>query len=539
MYWDGRPACREVLAGMCRLAPRDLKLYVEGSTALASPGGGSSALVGRLYNVPELRAALEKRGFRASGNSESEIIGQLAQDANTGFFSQLNGMFACAVIQPPRLLLARDRFGQRMMACAVLPYGIVFATDINAIALHPDVDLALDPVALDDLLGLDYIPAPKTIYRGVRKLKPGMALVVDGDYISAHLYWDITQVPQAAVDERTAIAHTAHLLREAVARCLPSTAPAGVLLSSGLDSNTVAALAVRHGPIKTFTAGFKNCWRDESANAARAATVHGADHHVVPVEYATCERLPDLLAHCGEPFADSSILPAYEVATAAAAQMPIVLSGDGGDALFAPLAMWRKDKHFAAHPAQAPRRVYTDAWRDHLAHAASREFLLAPDGAAAQRHYIQRWSFFDDSVMFKVSRISARTGLEIRAPFLDVPFVEWAAGLPADYAVRDGAQKWILREAAADLLPPFILDLPKRGFGAPILEWMPKLLDDYGGVLRDDAMRARGIFDPARLARLVEGYYAGKTNPHTLYPYLVFEMWRRATDDLLRQRSVF
>jgi len=490
-----------------------------------------------------------------------------------------------------QLVLGRDRLGKKPLVYREEPGRLLFASELKSLLQVPDVPRELDPAAIDEFLAYQYVPHPNTIFRGIRKLSPAHYAVYREGQLTTGCYWnpDFTrEVRRSAADYS---AELRELMTRAVEKRLQSEVPLGSFLSGGIDSSIIVALAqqLTREPVKTFSIGFPVAEYDETSYAREVARHLGTDHHEERVEPDCMEILPQLMWHYDEPFADSSAIPTYYVAQITRRHVTVALSGDGGDELFAgyqryravELASWfdrlpapfrklvaaeawqrlpasarqrslvRKFKRFAAGMAESGSRrycdwmsifnerqraaLYSDEFVGQLPDSDPCDFLAAAFGRSAGRDPVTAACLTDlvtylpCDLMTKVDIASMAHGLECRAPFLDREVVELAAAMPIELKLRRGRGKRILLETFGELLPPSLLHRSKMGFGVPLGHWFRDELRDFArDVLLAPATLARGYFQPAAVARLVDDHLVGRfDHGYRLWSLLVFELWQR------------
>ncbi len=576
--------------GMRRLAVIDL------SPRAAQPMAnedGSLRLVfnGEIYNFQALRAELEARGhvFRSGGDAETVL--HLYEQHGTDCLRFLRGMFAFALWDEDRrsLFLARDRLGKKPLVYYQDDAVFLFASEPKALLQHPRVRAEADPEALHHFLAWGYVPAPRSAFRGIRKLPPAHFLVVRAGQASLARYWSLRYTPKRTEDEATLAEELEARLAEAVRLRLISDVPLGALLSGGVDSSTVVALARRFtsGPLSTFSVGFEQPEYDELEHARAVARHLATDHHQVVVKPDVVRLLPRLVWHYGEPFADSSAVPTMALCESARDLVTVALSGDGGDEAFlgydryraARLAEWPDRMPLAVRRALAgaagrlpaaspksrttrlrrfletlpldPRRRYA-RWMAVLDEPARRDLYTtdfaarvagidpvrdlevaweasdAPTFVEAAAH-VDVTRYLPDDLLVKMDIASMAASLEVRSPFLDHEVVEFAARLPAGMKLRGLAAKHLLKRVMRDALPPGILRRPKMGFGAPIEHWLRhELRATAFDLLLDARARDRGYFRPEVVRRYLEDHVGGRAARHqALWSLLVLEAWHR------------
>lgn len=556
---EGFYAAEGIGLGMRRLSIIDL---AGGRQPIASEDGHIQVVFnGEIYNYRELHASLSSRGHVFRTRSDTEAIVHAYEEQGVECLASLRGMFGIALwdARARRLLLARDRLGKKPLFYAHRGRRLLFGSEIKAI-LAADPSLAEpDPHALIPYLRYGFVPEPGTMFRHIRKLPAGHWLTYDGGRVRLAPYWRLRfcdgeadhKDPQQLRDELDA------LLEEAVRIRLMSEVPLGVFLSGGLDSSTVVAYAHKAGlhPLKTFTIGFDRAAWDESPDAAVVARHFQTEHHVLHLRAEDLARdLPKtvlgLVRHFDEPFGDSSALPTYYVSHLAREHVTVILSGDGGDELFAGYSTYRGLKfaeQYRRLPAWLGRRVLPALCRgaagvlpagrrygvlraakvlqesalpfetmffskgaicdfDLLCRLLTREMAayVAPPGppeglsdiasvfrstlpALSKASYAHlRFSLLDD-ILVKVDRMSMAHSLEVRSPLLDHHLVEFAASVPPALKLRGWQTKAILRDVLQRYLPPETLHKKKQGFSVPLREWLRTGLHEMVGGYLDSA----------------------------------------------------
>jgi asparagine synthase (glutamine-hydrolysing) len=609
--FDGRPADRGLLQAMgdalAHRGPDGEGFLLDGPAGLAHrrlsildlaggaqpmttrDGGAHLAFNGEIYNFVELREDLLRRGHPFDTRSDTETILHLYEEQGPACVEALRGMFAFALWDPrlQRLMLVRDRVGIKPLFVYQDDRLLVFASEIKALLLHPAVRRDLDPAALSDFLTYQYIPAPRTAFRAIRKLPAATVLLADRNGVTTRRYWSLPE----AVEERPAGAWREELeatVSEAVRLHLRSDVPVGALLSGGIDSGLVVALAAPRasGPLRTFTVGFQDASFTEGPFARQVAELYGTRHVEHLLEPRRVEEIPALVAHFDEPFGDASAIPTSAIARVAASEVKVCLSGDGGDEGFAgydaytttarlaradaiPLALrrmllgplerrvpeWVRGKGLLRFLQADPADRYAElmggidpamrAWLldpgfreaagpDHpfalfrRLHAA----LRAPDEVARlQRLDVE--TYLPDDILVKADRTSMLHSLELRVPLLDHKVLELAFRMPTSLKLRDGRGKRILRETFASRFPPALLARGKQGFGLPLASWLRgDLLGLVREVFGDARTRTRGLCSPQGLDRLLASHLRGRRDlSGEIWLLLVLEIWFRERVD--------
>jgi asparagine synthase (glutamine-hydrolysing) len=513
---------------------------------------------GEIYNFKQLVPVLEARGHIFRTRSDTEVIVHAWEEWGPACVDRLRGMFGFAIWDKRQqtLFLARDRVGEKPIYYSELADGtFIFGSELKSLLTHPATARTLDPRAVEDYFAYGYVPDPKSIYKGVRKLPPGHTLTLRrGTPVPApRAYWDVAFRTHAPRDERAAIDELSARLREAVDMRMVADVPVGAFLSGGVDSSGVVALmaGLSREPVNTCSISFGQKEYDESRYAQEVATRYGTRHHVRQVTEDDFELVDRLALFYDEPFADSSAMPTYRVCQLARERVTVALSGDGGDEVFAgyrryrwhhyeelvrgalpaalrrplfgflaavyPKADWAPRPFRAKSTLQAIARdtidayfrsvgLATDEMRARLFSASftrelqgynAREVLeghmrAAPaDDHLAQIQYADLKTYLSGDILVKVDRASMANSLEVRVPILDHELIEWAAGLPLALKLRGGEGKYVFKKALEPLVPHELLYRPKMGFSVPLARW-------FRGPLRQrlrDALTSSALAD--------------------------------------------
>jgi asparagine synthase (glutamine-hydrolysing) len=564
------------------LGHRRLKIIdLEGGAQPMSNSDGSVWVTynGEIYNHRALRAELQSYGhtFRSSCDTEVLVHGYV-QWGIEELLDRIDGMFAFGLWDAAarRLLLARDRMGQKPLFYSALPDGsLVFASEVKALLAHPDVQPVVDEEGLAAYLTFEYLPGELSILRGVRKLLPGSWLSFADGKVALSSYW---QIPiKDAPSPKNATSQFADLFDRAVERRLMADVPLGVFLSGGIDSSSVAASVVRQrtaANVKTFSIGFQEKSYDESSMARLVARHLGTEHHErIFTAEAMRDVLPEVVSRLDEPFGDASLLPTYLLSSFAREHVTVALGGDGGDELLLGYPTFVAEsfgRAFARLPgpvregARLLGRALPVSTKNFSFDFKVNSFLRAADRPPAWRHplwlgsaipgapddplhadlrakfpaqsvlafaeaeyyapdtqsTLQRLSYqycrtyLAEDILHKVDRASMAVSLEARSPFLDRSLVEFIATLPASDKLRfPGRGKAILKEAMCDRLPHEVMDRAKKGFGIPVAAWLKGPLEGMmNDLLSESRVKAAGYFDHARVRRLIAEHVGGKRN---------------------------
>jgi asparagine synthase (glutamine-hydrolysing) len=589
--------------------PDEHGYYVEGNVGLASRrlsiidrSGGRQPLWnedesvvvvcnGEIYNYRELRSQLLARGHVLRTRSDCETLAHLYEDDGEGFVERLRGMFGFAPWDERRrkLVLGRDRLGIKPLYYHVGRDFVAFASEVKAILEVPGVPRELDPEALDLYLSLRYVPGPRTLFRGIKKLQPGHLLVWDETCLRLPRYWELPHPEVAAGSDEEHVRRFDEALEECVSSHLMSEVPLGLFLSGGLDSTAMLAVMTRLNEgrrVSTFAVGYETKSDvEEEANElsyARLAADHfGADHHELrlrPSEFR--DVLPDVVWHLDEPVSDPSCIPLYFISRAAREHVTVILSGEGADEILGGYGIYgrmlgierfHRSLGAAAARTLAPMlasvlpgpnlqryvlmgglpleeryrgvsRAFLPEWKNRLlgrdgGDRRGRELLdevFAPAAAAAaggtaldRMLYADVKVWLPDDLLVKADKMTMAQSQELRVPFLDHRLVELAATLPQRLKRRGSVGKVALRRAMEGIVPPEILGRVKKGFPTPTSTWLRGQLRGFSReLLLDSDSACRAWFDPAAVERLVDEHERGIANRYDeLFSLFIFETW--------------
>jgi asparagine synthase (glutamine-hydrolysing) len=615
-YRDGTPDLSVVERQrdcMRHRGPDSHGLWSDGDVALAhrrlaivdlSPGGhqpmaneDESVWVtfnGEIYGWPALRTVLATNGHRFRGTSDTEALLHLYEEHGLELMNHVRGMYGFGLFdrRRRRLVLGRDRFGVKPLYYHDDGHRVVFASELKALMLDPSVPRELDEEAIADYLTYQYIPSPRTPWRGVRKLLPSHLLICDAEGTRLQRYWTLPAEIEGGHSIDYYRERLLGLLREAVRVRLVADVPLGAFLSGGVDSSAVVAMMqqVVHEPVRTFSIGFEEAEYNEVEHARSVAQYLGTDHHELVVRPDALSLLPRLVWMMDEPSADASVVPSYYLSQMARRHVTVALSGDGGDETFGGYTTYSFAQQYAAfdilpdvvrrfagfvgrrlhpdHPlgrklARMPmsvvdRHLHVSSFfpRDEMLAVFTRELRDRVRGhdpydgaraihAAAARSLgdvpallqLDAQMYMIDDVMAKVDRASMMHSLEVREPLLDYQLQEFAASIPFEYKLRGATGKWILRECLHHLVPPGILERSKQGFGVPLTHWFGGGFDKLArDVLLDPRARRRGWLDPAAVERQLadEGSRDDRRTRQT-WALLCLELWAQTYVDRPRE----
>src|SRR3954447_7241840 len=585
----------EAVVGEAGPAARRLAIiHLEGGDQPIANEDGRVVVVqsGEIYNHAELRAELERAGhvFRTP-HSDTEVLVHLYEQHGPRFAERLRGMFAVAVWDAPRrrLVLAPDRFGIKPLYYRDTPGELAFGSELKALRALPGLSRELDLDALAAFLAFNAIHGPRTIFREVRKLPPGHVLVSEGGRARLERYaFDAPVMEAEQRDEPWEVlaAELRERLRDSVRAHLVADVPVGVLLSGGIDSSALAALAAQEssGTVATFSIGFTERSFSEVELARTIAERYGTDHHELVVAPDAAELLPTIAAAFDEPFADSSALPTYLVSELAARHVKVALSGEGGDELFGGYETYVADglalrggraarllgpraerspsgsgrvpldyklKRFT-RAAHLPPLERHHGWKEIFSPDARAE-LLAPGRRGAEDPlgvYRARWAetegadtlarlqdadraiYLVDDLLVKTDRMSMAHSLELRVPFLDPVVAALALALPVPARVRGFAKKRLLRSAVEPLVGGESARGRKKGFSIPAAAWLRGELEPFcREVLGAERLRRQGYLEPAAVEGLIDEH-VGRRQDHSrqLWGLMSLSLWLEGLD---------
>ena len=548
---------------------------------------------GEIYNFRGLRSELVRQGHTFRTNSDTEVIVHLYEEYGVDCLGRMRGMFAFALWDDYRKVLfaARDRLGKKPFVYARTTSSFIFASEIKAITLNPEVSVGPNFAALDSYLKYQYVPSPSTAFAGVSKLPPAHYLKCEANgTLEVKPYWqppmpEKTRAPRAQIEEELRCR-----LLEAVRLRLVSDVPLGAFLSGGIDSSTIVALMAMAGgtPVKTFTIGFGEDGFDERRLARKTASRWGTEHHELVVKPDAAEVLPLLVEHYNEPFADSSAIPTYYVSKLTREHVTVALSGDGGDESFAgyvsypQVLRWeaadRVPRFVRAAGAAAVEAVakrlgssnrsararraatmlnsglrerfllqmstlkpgekqaaYTPEFLSLIAQCSAvedRPSCFAYDPSDDPLDWMMRHDqsfYLPDCLMVKTDVAAMASSLEVRCPFLDQEFLEFAASIPSSMKRDSRGGKAILKSAVTGLVSSEVLDGPKHGFGVPLAAWFRgELAELLRGTLTGQRAASRNLFVPTAIRRMVDEHIEGRRDwSNRLWALLFLELWFR------------
>jgi asparagine synthase (glutamine-hydrolysing) len=619
---NGEPVPLSLLSSMCATivhrGPDDEGVYVQNNVGLGARRlsiidieGGHQPLSnedgsvwvahnGEIYNFPDLREELIRRGHIFTSKTDTETIVHSYEEWGDECIQKFRGMFAFALWdgRKKRLLAARDRVGIKPLYYTLLEnQTLVFGSELKTILVHPGVKRALEPRALDFYLTFEYIPEPFSVFRNIHKLPAGTFLIYANGIIDIKKYWEIDVEPNGEplpMGRGASLASLEEglyeLLKESVKARLISDVPLGAFLSGGIDSSAIVGLMHELGvsPIKTFSIGFEDATYNELDHARRISQKFHTDHEEFILQPQALELTEKLIHHLDEPFGDFSIFPTYLVSKMARSHVKVILSGDGGDELFAGYEHYQAQKlsrlplvSALSRPMPAILKKFPPSSKKKGAWNKLRRYTQGFEHPHALRHF--RWMMFlnqkerkrlysndlihelegpkffqmippleellpqaerfddisgelyldlktylVDDILVKVDRMSMATSLETRVPLLDHKVVELAFQIPGHLKLKGMTTKWILKKTMERLLPPQNIHRKKEGFSIPIKHWLKNELKSLMlHYLNKSRIEQAGFFNFTPIEHMIDAHLDGRENfSHQLWALLVFEMWR-------------
>jgi asparagine synthase (glutamine-hydrolysing) len=539
---------------------------------------------GEIYNFQELRREMEGLGHVFYTHTDTETIVHLYEEYGKHAVDRLRGMFVFALWDERKrqLFIARDRVGIKPLYYVETGGRILFASELKSILQLSDVEPQLSWSAMSHLFTFLSTPPTEAIIDGVQKLEPGHLLTATpGRAPVIERYWDLRFEPDYTREESYFVSRVRELVDESVRLHMVSDVPVGAFLSGGIDSSAIvaSAAALTAEPLKTFSIGFSEPDYNELEHARVVARRFRTDHHELTLGPDGLDELEDLAWHLDEPFGDSSAIPTYMVSKLASKSVKVVLSGDGGDELFAGYDKYvvegrergysripalarsvlgkisrtmpdgMRGRNFLRHMSLAGAERYLDACtlfrRDDmkkLFHPDAFELLAPYEPWRPKADYMEsgggNWlsalqsldvkNYLPLDILTKVDRMSMAHSIETRVPLLDHKLMEFAATIPPEMNLRGGTTKYVLKQAMRGILPDRIIDRPKHGFAVPLGYWFRGKLGAYvRDLLLGESARRRGLFNGSYIEELVAQHERGRNLDLQLWTLISFELWAR------------
>jgi asparagine synthase (glutamine-hydrolysing) len=610
---SGEPVSHELIEGMTGLishrGPDDGGLYIEREIGLGFArlsiidlSGGHQPMSnetgdiwvvfnGEIWNYMGLRKELIEKGHRFRTSSDTETIVHAYEEYGVDCVARLHGMFGFAIWDAPRrrLLLARDRVGKKPLYYTRVDGGIVFASEIKSLLFHPRVRRQVDPQAVADFLSVRYVPGPATLFANIYKVLPGHWLLCERETLREECYWDVTfgTTERRPVEEY--VQGIRQHIRRAVGERMMADVPLGAMLSGGVDSSIITGTMsqLMNEPVKTFSVGFDEPNFNELPYARLVAQRFGTEHHELVVKCSDLtEYWPLLTWHRDEPVSEPSDLGVYLISKLARQHVKVVLSGEGGDELFAGYPKYLVDrfaKYYHLLPAPirdqvmtplldrlpynmrklkmagrvlsepAPQRwmswfgIFNGPLKTNLL-SESTKASIESDSSRVFQHWLEKNPQRDDlssmlyldtkiwlpdNLLMKGDKMTMAASLEARIPLLDSGLIEYAAGIPSDIKVKPFHAKYLLKRAYADFLPEPILTRKKMGFNVPTGTWFREGQRDLiTRLLLSERARSRGFLNNACVASVLRDHLEGKTHyGNQIFILASLELWFRVFID--------
>jgi asparagine synthase (glutamine-hydrolysing) len=548
---------------------------------------------GEIYNFRELRKDLKSKGHRFRTASDTEVLVHLYEEYDEKFIEKLNGMFGFALwdSRKSKMLIGRDRLGIKPIYYYLDESQLIFASEAKAILSHPDVDTELDHTALQQYLTLGYVPAPYSIFAGIKKLPVASLMICKDNNIAIERYWELNTTPDGSLTEQEWCDLVLEKLEKAVVGQMVSDVPLGAFLSGGIDSSTVVALMAKNNPepIKTYSIGFDTgkagAYYNELPYAKKVSQLFQTKHKEIIVKPDVIELLPKLLWHMDEPIADTAFITTFLVAEFARQDVKVILSGVGGDELFGGYRRYLGDyynRYYKLIPSWVRQNILLPLAKNLPADRHSgiknlsrhmRSFIQSSELRLEDRYrfYIQVFSqqklgnllkdqpkvhydalnlAFDqvkggdelsqlfevdlgtqlpDDLLLLTDKMTMATSLECRVPLLDHELVELGGRMPSHLKINGRQLKYVLKKALKEVLPADILYRKKRGFGAPMGAWLKQELAPLmKHILSEDSISSRGLFNWPAIQETIK-LHENDREDHTdhLLSLMNLELWCR------------
>lgn len=578
---------RDVALGMRRLSIIDLNT---GSQPISNEDDTIHTIFnGEIYNFQKLQADLIQNGHHFKTSTDTEVIVHLYEEYGEDFVGKLNGMFGIALWDSlnKKLILARDRLGIKPLYYALANSRLIFGSEIKSILESGMVSPTLDIKSLDYYLTFRYVPGPYTMFQGIKKLQPGQMLVLHGGDIQFKNYWDmVVRRGEPVLSERDYSQRLLELMDASVEKMLVSDVPVGIMLSGGIDSSVITALATKKvGRIKTFSVGFKDADKhNETDDAKKVAEYYGTEHYELITNFEDhLNFLPQFIWHMDEPVANFSAITFNFISALAGDHVKVALSGQGSDELFAGYNRYIGDKlsnYYRMIPPLIRDRMIADvveklpqlrqikrATRSlsiagfaerflaiHSIFDKSKKALLYSSelqhNLALERplNIINQYQLFigglnslegslyldskiwlPDDMLLTFDKMSMANSLELRVPYLDEALVEFSLSIPVNLKLNGFTTKYILKKAVQGMVPREIIWKKKRGFPSPVSEWLRGVMKDYAReILFSREARGRGYFNHSYIQQLVSDHISGRQdNARQIFTLLCLELWQR------------
>jgi len=546
---------------------------------------------GEIYNYQELREDLLKKGHVFSTKADTEVIVHLYEEYGEAGIQSLRGMFAFAIWdqKQQKLLLARDRVGIKPLYYGVTSQGMVFASEMKAILVDPQIKREILPSTVDRFLTFGYVPGEETLLKGICKLPPASFMVVKNGKTEIKQYWDL-HFSSSSVTLKVAEEQLLEILEESVRLHMIADVPVGFLLSGGVDSTAMLSLASQKTdrPISSYTVGFANSGiADERPFARLAAEKYGSEHHEITIsskEFA--DFLPKYVWHMEEPVCEPPAVALYYVSKLARNYVKVLISGEGGDEAFAGYPnyramLWIERIKRMAGPlkgalsgtlsllyklsgyqklgnylpllkepfesyyysrSSSPFRFFNahsqQLYSSDFSASTSKQYSLRPvtqlleqnrsDDLLSRMLYVDTRTWLPDDLLVKADKMTMANSVELRVPLLDHKLLEFAATLPSNFKINGFSMKYIAKRCLGKQIPAEILERKKAGFPVPYENWLrTDLRDSVSNILLDRETVDRGYFKKSAVEKLVRDNAESGGYAKEIFSLVVLELWHR------------
>ncbi len=569
--------------GMRRLSIIDLST---GSQPIFNENGNKLIVFnGEIYNYRELQRLVIEKGHQLKTASDTEVVLHLFEEYGEDCVERLDGMFAFAIYdkESREVFIARDRAGEKPLYYYHTDTEFGFSSELKAITKGLGKVFTLDLSALNIYLSLTYIPAPMTIFSNVHKLEAGHWMKLNSDGLRIQSYWDVRPcISNSIANYEEAKRHVRGVMSQSVEAMMVSDVPLGAFLSGGVDSSIVTGLMskISSKKIRTFSVGFTLSEYDETYKAKAVSAFHGTDHNVITLDYSDAINwLDKILDNMDEPFADSSCIPTYFVSQFARNHVKVVLTGDGGDEMFAGYSKYLVGYYTGLYN-RLPKVISEGIFEPVLESLPDTSSMVRKmkkvvrsknDDLFEQRKRLMQLGFSEESpllkpnchkdnalgfiediyhgsgiedeltrtlytdmrvvlegdMLAKVDRMSMLASIETRAPFLSKDMMELAFRLPSRFKIKGRNQKVILKDTFSDMFPPGMINRTKQGFGVPVGEWFKgPLKQDLLQTLNSERLKEQGIFQPDVVEEMMKQHFEESENhSFRLWTLYVFQKW--------------
>ncbi len=553
---------------------------------------------GEIYNYKDIKDELEKRGHTFSTNTDTEVIVHSYEEYKEDCVKLFRGMFAFCIYDrnEKKLFIARDRMGKKPIYYTDNAERFIFASELKAILCDNEFKREINLESLHHYLTFGYVPTPLTILKGIKKLEPGHYLIFKDEEIHVEKYWDVN-FNEIKSDEKYYLSRLFEILKDSVNARLISDVQLGALLSGGIDSSVVVGLMANlTSNVKTFSIGFDEKDFDELKYAKIVSNHFNTDHKEFNVRVNLINDLPKIAWQLDEPFVDPSALPTYYVCNLARKHVKVVLSGDGGDELFAGYTRynnWDQDKairYYKILPfflrngiSMASNLFYSktgkpffrkvkkvgdlsnlnkeERWisklnifNDEEKRELYKNYPEVPNSFSVLNYHFKKCNsniflnkmlyadmktFLLDDCLVKVDRMSMLNSLEVRCPFLDTYVIDIATSIPSYLKIKNNVNKYILKKAFSNMLPREILERKKQGFDVPIKHWIKNELKDFVNTSLINDIKARDYFNSNYVKRIIDEHNSDRRdNSRRIWALLMFEIWNKMYIDNIKPEKI-